>query len=59
MTLPARVLVTRPQPQADAWARRLCSAGLPAMALPLIEIGSAPDRVAVRAMAAACGRACW
>ena len=50
--MPARVLVTRPQPQADAWVRRLCSAGLPAKALPLIEIGPAPDPVAVRTMAA-------
>ena len=50
--MPARVLVTRPQPQADAWVRRLCSAGLTAKALPLIEIGPAPDPVAVRTMAA-------
>jgi uroporphyrinogen-III synthase len=34
MSVPARVLVTRPQPQADGWVRRLRSAGLPAMALP-------------------------
>lgn len=50
MTLPARVLVTRPQPQADAWVRLLRAAGLPALALPLIEIGPAPDPAAVRAM---------
>ncbi|MCO5976408.1 uroporphyrinogen-III synthase [Ideonella oryzae] len=50
--MPARVLVTRPQPQADAWVQQLRSAGLPAMALPLIEIGPAPDPEAVRAMAA-------
>lgn len=52
MGVPARVLVTRPQPQADGWVRRLRSAGLPAMALPLIEIGPAPDPLAVQAMAA-------
>lgn len=51
MTLPARVLVTRPQPQADGWVRQLRAAGLPAFALPLIEIGPAPDPLAVQAMA--------
>ena len=50
--MPARVLVTRPQPQADAWVHQLRRAGVPAQALPLIEIGPAPDAQAVRTMAA-------
>lgn len=49
----ARVLVTRPEPQASDWARRLTAAGLPARAVPLLDIGPAPDPAAVRAMAAA------
>lgn len=38
-----RVLVTRPQPQADDWVRGLRAAGLEAEALPLIEIGAPED----------------
>jgi uroporphyrinogen-III synthase len=41
--VPLRVLVTRPQPQADAWVARLRCAGLDAAALPLIAIAPAPD----------------
>ncbi len=33
-----RVIVTRPQPQADDWARRLGSLGADAIALPLLRI---------------------
>lgn len=38
-----RILVTRPQPQADAWARALVDAGFDAQALPLIAIGPPAD----------------
>jgi uroporphyrinogen-III synthase len=43
-----RVLVTRPQRQADEWVERLRATGVDAHALPLIEIGPAPDAQAVR-----------
>jgi len=42
-------LVTRPQPQADAWAARLRAEGLAAEALPLLAIAPAPEAAAVRA----------
>lgn len=35
-----RVIVTRPQPQADAWVARLQAQGVPAVALPLMRIES-------------------
>ena len=38
-----RVLVTRPQPQADAWVERLRAAGLDAQALPLIDVAAPND----------------
>ena len=38
-----RVLVTRPQPQADAWVARLRARGIDAQALPLIEIAAPAD----------------
>ncbi|NRF67367.1 uroporphyrinogen-III synthase [Aquincola sp. S2] len=38
-----RVLVTRPQPQADEWVARLEALGVEAAALPLLHIGDAPD----------------
>src|SRR5207249_4303300 len=38
-----QVLVTRPQPQADAWVERLRAAGLDAQALPLIDVAAAKD----------------
>jgi uroporphyrinogen-III synthase len=44
-----RLLVTRPQPQAQAWVERLRSRGFDAVALPLIEIAPAPDAAAVEA----------
>ncbi len=44
-----RVLVTRPQPQADDWAARLAALGHDALALPLLAIGDAPDPAAVTA----------
>jgi uroporphyrinogen-III synthase len=41
MTL--RLLVTRPQPQADAWVERLRSHGVDAVALPLLAINAVVD----------------
>jgi uroporphyrinogen-III synthase len=38
------IVVTRPAHEAQAWVKRLEEAGLGARALPLIEIGDAPDR---------------
>lgn len=53
-TLPARpprprLLVTRPQPQADEWVDRLQALGLDAVALPLLAIDGPGDEGAVRA----------
>lgn len=45
-----RVIVTRPQPQADAWVARLRAEGFDAVALPLIEIVPTPDRAAVESV---------
>lgn len=42
-----RVLVTRPQPQADEWVARLRDAGAQAWALPLIDIGPPDDTAPV------------
>lgn len=44
---PPRVLVTRPAHEAQRWTEALCARGLPALALPLIEIAPAPDRAAL------------
>jgi uroporphyrinogen-III synthase len=44
-----RLLVTRPQPQADQWAGALRERGIDAFALPLISIGPPPDAAAVHA----------
>ena len=44
-----RVLVTRPQPQADEWVAKLAQRGLDAVALPLLAIGPAADAPAVAA----------
>lgn len=46
-----RLLVTRPAPEADAWALALCEAGWPAQALPLIQIaepGTPDEREGLR-----------
>ncbi len=43
------VLVTRPAREAAAWVQALCGRGLAAQALPLIEIGPAPDAAALGA----------
>lgn len=42
-----RVLVTRPQAQAQAWVRSLAAFGIDAVALPLIDIGPPADIDAV------------
>lgn len=42
------VIVTRPQREALAWVEHLQQAGLPARALPLIDIATAPDVQALR-----------
>ncbi|WP_422013620.1 uroporphyrinogen-III synthase [Roseateles sp.] len=47
------LLVTRPRPQCAAWLARLAALGVPAAALPLIEILPARDRGAVAAAWAA------
>ena len=39
----ATVLVVRPRAQADAWVGELAALGVPARALPLIDIVAAPD----------------
>ncbi|MES2957895.1 MAG: uroporphyrinogen-III synthase [Pseudomonadota bacterium] len=41
--MPLRLLVTRPQPQADAWVARLRTEGVEAQALPLLAIDTVPD----------------
>lgn len=41
-----QLLVTRPQPQADAWVRELRALGVPAQALPLLAIEPAPEPAA-------------
>ena len=46
---PATVLVVRPRAQADAWVDALVALGVPARALPLIEIMPAPDAASVAA----------
>ncbi len=44
-----RLLVTRPQPQADAWVERLRAHGIDALALPLLEISAVVDLSALHA----------
>lgn len=52
MTAPT-LLLTRPRPQCAAWLARLTALGVPAAALPLIEILPVPDGTAVLAAWAA------
>lgn len=47
--MPPTVIVTRPQPQADAWVARLAALGLQAGALPLLGIDGPADADAVDA----------
>jgi uroporphyrinogen-III synthase len=42
-----RVLVTRPQPQADQWVRKLAALGVQAVGVPLLDIGAPADPEAV------------
>lgn len=51
-----RVLVTRPQPQADEWVATLQALGVDAVALPLLAIEAAPDPAALRRAREAVGR---
>lgn len=43
-----RVVVTRPQREAQEWVRSLSAAGLQALALPMIDIRPAPDPAPLR-----------
>jgi uroporphyrinogen-III synthase len=43
------LLVTRPQPQADEWVQALAARGVPAQALPLIDIAPPADAAAAQA----------
>ena len=56
MALP-RLIVTRPQPEADRWVEQLRAQGVQAQALPLIEIG--PASLPADQQAAAQARAQW
>lgn len=47
--MPLRLLVTRPQPQADAWVERLRAHGVDAVALPLLAIDAVADQDALLA----------
>ena len=44
-----RLLVTRPQPQADSWVERLRAQGVDAQALPLLAIDAVADKGALQA----------
>lgn len=48
---PPCVLVTRVQPQADAWVQALHALGVPAVALPLLQVAPVADSGPVRAAA--------
>ncbi len=52
------LLVTRPQPQADAWVARLQALGLPASAFPLLGIDGPADLAPVQAAWASIARGC-
>ncbi|MEZ5662385.1 MAG: uroporphyrinogen-III synthase [Burkholderiaceae bacterium] len=54
---PPQVVVTRPQPEADAWVRALQEHGWQAQAMPLIEIGEPTAAVAQAGLSEA--RANW
>ena len=47
LTAFSSLIVTRPEPAASEWARALAACGVPALALPLIEIAPAPDAAAL------------
>jgi uroporphyrinogen-III synthase len=44
------LIVTRPEPQAGDWVRRLAGRGVAARALPLLAVGPAPDPAPLRAL---------
>ena len=46
---PVRLLLTRPQAQADDWARRMAALGVPTASLPLIDIEPADDPAPIAA----------
>jgi len=48
--MPPRLIVTRPEREAQRWVRALAQRGLAACALPLIRIDSAPDAQALIAV---------
>ena len=48
-----RLLLTRPEAQADDWARRMAALGVPTVSLPLIDIAAADDAAPARAAWAA------
>ncbi|MDH0867946.1 uroporphyrinogen-III synthase [Mitsuaria sp. GD03876] len=50
---PARLLLTRPRAQADDWAKRMASLGVPTASLPLIDIAPAGDPASLSAAWAA------
>jgi uroporphyrinogen-III synthase len=52
------LLVTRPQPQADAWVARLQALGLQASPFPLLGIDGPADPAPVQAAWASIGRGC-
>lgn len=52
------LLVTRPQPQADAWVLQLQALGLPASAFPLLGIDGPADLAPVQAAWASIARGC-
>jgi len=51
MPPPRRILITRPQPEADRWVAGLRAHGLGAEALPLIRIRAAPSPALLQAQA--------
>ncbi len=57
--MPLRLLVTRPQPQADAWVERLRAHGIDAVALPLIAIAAVADLSACTAAWHELPRSAW
>jgi uroporphyrinogen-III synthase len=53
--MPARLIVTRPAREAARWVDQLQQRGIPALALPLIDIVPEPDNAALLAARAQCG----
>ena len=53
--MPARLIVTRPAREAARWVDQLQQRGIPALALPLIDIVPEPDNAALLAARAQYG----